>query len=486
MRFFLPALLFASASAFGQDLETEIRNFTEVYAAVEREAADPVDPAKAIYDGAIPAMLRPLDPHSVFFDPDQFEQLQKLQASVSKGFGSVVSVLPGRVIVLQTLPGTPSAKAGLSPGDEIVAINGIALGRLAFEQLVGLLGESHQKPATLDVRRPGSARTLRFVLTPEDMQSPSVERAFFLRPGVGYVRVSSFDAQTAADLKQAIEKLGGRQLKGLVVDLRNNPGGLLPVALETASMFLKPGQSLVAVRGRSVKATQEKVPDDASPYTFPLAVLVNEKSASAAEIVAGCLQDHDRAVIVGTPSYGKGLVESVFPLSDGTGLALTTAFYYTPSGRSIQKPLSSGQLSAPDSGSSRTPQQFRTDSGRVVRGGGGIQPDYLVQEKPPTRLQIFLDASGAFTTFATEYLREHPGVSESFEVTPPVLDEFQAFLAGRKVLPSVAEWSEVRNWTVNRLKTEIFNQALGVAQGDEVEAQRDVVILTALKALNLE
>ncbi len=156
------------------------------------------------------------------------------------------------------------------------------------------------------------------------------------------------------------------------------------------------------------------------------------------------------------------------------------------SGRSIQKPLSSGQLSAPDSGPGGTLQRFRTDSGRVVKGGGGIQPDYLVQEKPPTRLQIFLDASGAFTTFATEYLRKHSGVSESFEVTPPVLDEFQAFLAGRKVLPSVAEWSEVRNWTVNRLKTEIFNQALSVAQGDEIEAQRDVVILAALKALNLE
>jgi len=484
MRLFLPALLFA-ACAFGQDIETEIRNFTEVYATVEREAADPVDSAKAIYGGAIPAMLRPLDPHTVFFDPDQFEQLQKLQESVSKGFGSVVSVLPGRVIVLETLPGTPSAKAGLSPGDEIVAINGIVLGRLTMEQLVGLLGESHQKPATLDVRRPGSVRTLQFVLTPEDMQTPSVERAFLLRPGVGYVHVTSFDAQTAADLKQAIEKLGGKGLKGLVLDLRGNPGGLLPSALETASMFLKPGQTLVAVRGRSVKATQERVPDDASPYTFPLAVLVNEKSASAAEIVAGCLQDHDRAVIVGTPSYGKGLVESVFPLSDGTGLALTTAFYYTPSGRSIQKPLSSGQLSAPDAGPAAASQQFRTDSGKVVKGGGGIQPDYLVQDKPLTRLQMFLEASGAFTTFATEYLRKHPGVPESFEVTPAVLDEFQAFLSARNVLPGVAEWSEVRNWTVNRLKTEIFNQAFGVERGDEIEAQRDAVILTALKALDL-
>jgi carboxyl-terminal processing protease len=478
MLIFLPVLL-AAASVAGQDLETELRHFTQVYAVLEREAAEPVDPARAIYGGAIPSMLRPLDPHSVFFDPGQFEQLQKLQESVSKGFGSVVSVLPGRVIVLQTLPGTPSAKSGLAPGDEIVAINGIPLGRLALEQLIGLLGESRQNPATLDVRRPGSARTLQFVLTPEDMQNPSVERAFLLRPGVGYIRVSSFDEQTSEDLKQAIEKLGGGGLKGLVLDLRNNPGGLLPVALETAALFLKPGQPLLTVSGRALAGKQEKVPDDATPYTFPLAVLINEKSASAAEIVAGCLQDHDRAEIVGTPSFGKGLVETVYPLSDGAGLALTTAFYYTPSGRSIQKPLVTGQLATP------AREQFRTDAGRLVQGGGGIQPDHVVQEKPLTRLQAFLDASGSFTTFATEYLRSHGAIPAGFEVTAKVLDEFQGFLAGRRVLPSMAEWIEVRAWTENRLKTEIFNQAFGVAAGDEIEIQRDSVVLAAVKALNV-
>ena len=479
MLFLLPALLLLAPP----DVETQIRTFTSVYATVEREAAEPVDPSSAIYGGAIPAMLRPLDPHSVFFSPDQFDQLKKLQDSVSKGFGSVVSVLPGRVIVLQALPGTPSAKAGMAAGDEIVAVNGIRLDYLSMEQLVEFLGESRQKPATLDVRRPDSVRTLQLILTPEDMQTPSVERAFLLRPGVGYVRVASFDAQTGADIRKAIEKLGGRLLTGLVLDLRNNPGGLVPAALETASMFLKPGQTLLTARGRAVQATQEKVPDSAAPYTFPLAVLVNEKSASASEIVAGSLQDHDRAIILGEPSYGKGLVEAVFPLSDGTGLALTTAFYYTPSGRSIQKPMASGQLGPTAPGSAEIQKQFRTDSGRLVQGGGGIQPDQVVQEKPQTRLQVFLDASGSFTSFATAYVRAHPGLADSFEVTPQLLDELQGFLAERKVLPSLREWSEVRDWTSNRLKTEIFNQAFGVEKGDEIEAQRDAVILAAIKAL---
>ena len=483
---FLPCLLLLAANG-DQDLETQARNFAEIYAAVERQAADPVDPLKAFYEGAIPGMLRRLDPHSVFFDPGQFDQLKRLQESRTKGFGTVVSVLPGRVIVLQTLPGTPSAKAGLSPGDEIIAVNGYQLARLSTEQLIALLGESRQKPVSLDVRRPGNARTLKFTLQPEELQSPSVERAFFLKPGVGYIKVTSFDAQTGKQLKEAIEKLGGAVLKGLVLDLRDNPGGLLPAALEIASMFLKPGQEVVAVRGRSVAASREKVPETSQPYGFPLAVLVNGKSASAAEIVAGSLQDHDRAVIVGEPSFGKGLVESVFPLSEGTGLALTTAFYYTPSGRSIQRPLKEGgQLDAvTNSGSHGAPKAFQTDAGRPVKGGGGIQPDQVVYQERLSRLQIVLDATGSFTSFATEYTHGHTPIPEPFEVTPEVLDAFQAWLTPRRIRPGVEEWLRYRDWIKNRLKTEIFNQALGVAKGDEVEAQRDPQILTALQTLAL-
>ncbi len=483
MLILLPALFLLQAAPAAPDIESQLRRFTEIYAAVENQAAEPVDPDQAIYEGAIPGMLRTLDPHSVFLNPDQFDQLKKMQDSVSKGFGTVVSIVPGRVIVLQVLPGTPSAKAGLAAGDEILSINGVRLDRLDIDQLVQLLSEAHQKPASLDVRRSGSTRILQFVLTPEDLQTPSVARTFFVRPGVGYIKVTAFDVQTGADIQKAIEKLGGRRLKALILDLRGNPGGALPSALETAALFLKPGQTLLSVSGRAAEASQEKVPADATPYSFPLAVLVDGSSASASEIVAGALQDHDRAVIVGQPTYGKGLVETVYPLSDNTGLALTTAFYYTPSGRSIQKPLTEGQLGGITA--RKSPEQYKTDSGRVVTGGGGIRPDRLVQEQPLTRLQIFLDASGSFTTFGTEYVRAHPTLTEIFEVTPAVLDEFQAFLASRNVLPRISEWSQIRAWIANRLKTEIFNLAFGVEKGDEVEAQRDATILAALQEMQV-
>jgi len=479
----LAALACLPGMRASDDLESSIKSLTDAYAIVEDNAADPVNAERVFFQGVIPGMLRRLDPHSVFFDPGQFEQLRKLETSTEKGFGSVVSVLPGRVIVLQTLPGTPSAKSGMAPGDEILAVNGYQLSRLDMDQLIALLSQSRQQAAQLVVKRPGNARFLNFVLTPEEMQSPSVERAFLLKPGIGYIRVSSFDEKTPAQLKEAVERLGGHRLKGLVLDLRNNPGGLITSALQTLALFLKPGEKLVTVRGRNVAEKSELVPAGVTPYEFRLAVLVNEKSASASEIVAGALQDHDRAPIIGESSFGKGLVQSVYPLSLGCGLALTTALYYTPSGRSIQKPLDAAQFAlAPVTAHPNRQSAFHTDAGRKVTGGGGIVPDYVVYPTAMTRLRMVLDASGSFTTFATEYVHSHT-VTKDFQVTSSLLDDFQVFLSQRNIQPGVTEWSSEREFIQNRLKTEIFNQALGVEKGDEVEVQRDPQILKALEVV---
>jgi carboxyl-terminal processing protease len=474
---FLPALFLFATPPSTEDLDSSLKRFTELISIVETQAADPVNTQQSVYQGAIPGMLRTLDPHSIFFDPDQNEQLKQMENSERKGFGTVVSVLPGRVIVLQALPGTPSAKAGLQPGDEIVAVNNVVLAQLQFDQIVGYLGESHQHRAQLIVRRPGNARPLQFVLDPELLDSPSVDRAFLLQPGIGYIRVTGFDPQTARQLKDAIEKLGGDKLKGLVLDLRDNPGGVVQAALESASYFLKPGQKILSVKGRSIEDQSAEVPKTATPYLFPLAVLVNGKSASASEILTGALQDHDRAVVIGEPSFGKGLVQNVFPLTGNTALALTTAFYYTPSGRSIQKPLPSGHLEI-----EKQVDQFQTDAGRTVIGGGGIQPDVAVGPEPLTRLRVALDASGILTAFATDYIQKHD-TKPDFEITPALLEEFQVYAGQRNIQPSVGEWATERSWLQSRLKQEIFNQALGVAKGDEVEAQRDPAVRAAVERL---
>lgn len=475
--------LFAQAPSTPQeapkldDLVESVKKIVNVLSTVQSNAADPVSSEQGIYGGAIPGMLRQLDPHSVFFDPDQFEQVKQMERSESKGFGSVVNVMPGRVIVLQALPGTPSAKAGLSPGDEIVAINNIALARLSFEQLVEYLGASRQKQADLIVRRPGNVRLMQFTMNPALVDAPSVDRAFLVQPGIAYIRVASFDPQTGKLLKAAIEKLGGDSLKGLVLDLRNNPGGVVDAALQSASLFLKPGQRILSVKGRHVKGEDVDTPKGVTPYPFPVAILINEKTASAAEIVTGALQDHDRAVVIGVPSFGKGLVQSVMPLSGGTAIALTTAFYYTPSGRSIQKPLKSGHLEI-----ARQPAQFKTDSGRPLTGGGGIQPDFLVPPAGMTQLENALEASASLTSFATEYTQHHK-IDDTFHVTPAILDDFKVFVSERGIQPPVGEWIRDRSYVQNRLEQEIYNQGLSVEKGDEVESQRDPQVRMALEKI---
>jgi carboxyl-terminal processing protease len=469
----------AAADTSTQQIERELKRFIDVFAAVEAQSADPFTSEQAFYAGAIPSALRKLDPFSVFLDPAQTEQLKEMEKSERKGFGSVVSVLPGRVIILQTLPGTPSAKAGLSAGDEIMVINDIPLNRLSFEQLVQVLTEARQREAHLSVRRPGNMRLLQFTLSPDLIDSPSVDRAFLLKPGIGYVRVASFEPKTGALLKSSIESLGGQDLKGLAIDLRNDPGGVVQAALEAAALFLKPGQKILSIRGRATEEDTVKVPEKAVPYAFPVTILINAKTASAAEIVTGALQDHDRATVLGEPSYGKGLVQSVYNLSSNTALALTTAFYYTPSGRSIQKPIEGGQLN---------PVKFagkgehRTDAGRVVKGGGGIQPDEAVLAEPVSRLRMVLEGSGSITAFATDYVQKHK-IAGDFVLTPSTLDEFQVYLSERQIQPSIGDWLKERAWIENRLKQEIVNLALGVAKGDEVEAQRDPVIQRALAIL---
>jgi len=467
------------------DIEQAVRRFAQAYALVERHNADPVNPSNAFYEAALPGMLRALDPHSAFLTQTQMEQLRDMERSTSKGFGTVVSVLPGRVIVLQVLPGAPSSRAGIAPGDEIVGINNIRLDGLTMEQLIGVLGETRQRQALLHVRRPGNAVLMRFTLTPEEMASPSVDRAFLIRPGIGFVRATSFEGQTGKQMKEAIEKLGGRDLKGLVLDLRNNGGGVVQAAIETAALFLAPGKKILTVRGRARPMEEVTAPGKSEPYTFPMAVLINERTASAAEIVAGALQDHDRATIVGTPSYGKGLVQSVFPVSEGNGIALTTAFYFTPSGRSIQRPLKEGQLdSNARYANLETATEFRTAGGRPVKGGGGIEPDEVAHPDGLTALQSVIDASGLLTTFATEYLARKPSIDRNFRVSDELLSELQGFLAERRIQPGLLEWSRAQAWIRSRLQQEIFNQALGVEAGDEVEFGRDGVVRAALRVLS--
>jgi carboxyl-terminal processing protease len=476
----LPGFPLLAADDAPRVVSQELKRFVDAFSAISRESADPLPLEQAFYEGAIPSMLRTLDPFSVFFTPDQFSQFSAMQDSERKGFGTIVSILPGRLILLQAIPGSPATRAGLAAGDEILAVNDFNVAYLDVDQLTQLLETARQKDVSLVVRHPGSTRPLEVKLSPQMMDRPTVDRGFLTSPGIGYVRVTSFEAATGPLVKQTIEKLGGESLKGLVLDLRNNHGGAVEAAGEIASMFLAPDQLIFTTNGRHVGAEDVYVAKTAIPYTFPVAVLINGESASASEIVSGALQDHDRATILGEPSYGKGLVQQVAPLGGGGGMALTIAFYYTPSGRFIQKPLNGGQLGATTRASSKG--TYRSDGGRPLAGSGGIQPDELVLPTPQTQLQNVLDATGSFTSFAGEYRRDHR-ITENLEITSDILDAFRAYVSERRIQPPLSEWSTHRGWIEDRLRQELMTLEFGVAKGDEFEVRLDAVVQRAVKLL---
>jgi carboxyl-terminal processing protease len=465
------ALILAALPIVAQEdpegLAAHIRRFAQVFALLEENAADKPDVKAAFEAGALPGALRKLDPHTVFFNKDQFEQLREMQTSTRKGFGSIVSVLPGRVIILQTMPGSPSARAGLSPGDEIVAINNVPLSRFDMEQMVEYLTYTRQKEALLHVRRQNFPRPLEFVLSPQTLDAPTVERSFFLENGIGYIRVGSFEAHTGRDFEAAVEKLGGAQLKGLVIDLRNNPGGVFASALEMAALFLPAGARITSIKGRAKKEETIDVPADrAGKYKFPVAVLVNEKSASASEVFGAALQENGRAKVVGNATYGKGLVQSVFPLGGGTGLALTTAYYYTPKGRSLQRKLEDAQIDP-----------------ALATSAAGIKPDIDAKPEAATRLRAFLEQNALITSYASEWVQKNAKPGVEWKLPLNTIDQYRTWLGEKNVMPTLAEWSWDRDWILGRLEQEILNLSIGVDRGDEIEARNDAQVKAAWNAV---
>ena len=449
-----------------EEIAQQLRRFAMVYSAVEENFADPVDDGTLIYRAAIPGMLSRLDPYTVFFDPDQFHQLQQQQQSKVEGFGTIVSVLPGRVVVIEAKMGAPAAKAGIQPGDEILSVNGYRIEALNTDQLMELLSEAKRNKARLQVMHPGSAALDTMVLTPAEMTEHSVDRTYLIEPGIGYVRLNGFEQSSADELHAAIDELVKQGMHSLVFDMRDNHGGLVDIAVEIAGFFLPPNDVVLSARGRAKKDQVYKVAAEAHPWTFPMAVLVNKNTASAAEILSGALQDHHRAKIIGQQTYGKGIVQSVYSLANGTGLALAAAQYFTPAGQVIQK---------------RTKGLAFTSS---QKGPGGITPDEVIAATAGINdWLIYLENANAFLDYARIYVSAHHDVTESFEVSDELFDGFRAWLVSQNAVVNDQLWTSNSVYLRRRLKVEIFNLVFGVARGDQVAAGGDPLVQAAVVAI---
>ena len=361
----------------------------------------------AVFKSSIIGMLRSLDPHSNYYDREEFDEMKTDQRSEYFGIGASIGNQrkgdQAETYILATFEGSPAARAGLVFGDRIVEVNGEKMsGRTSLEVRDRIRGP-RGSVVKVTVERASNGRVETVEITRDAVAQPSIPDAYFLRPGVAYIDMThGFNYTTAGELEEKLDDLRSRGMTSLVLDLRNNPGGFLEQAVRVASKFLQGGQLILTQKGRNDQRPYRANTESGQADTTPLVILVNGNTASASEIVAGAMQDHDRALIVGETSFGKGLVQGIWPLEYGSGLTLTSAKYYTPSGRLIQRDYSNGgfydyytrggstRLDQKDDARKPTGPESRTDTGRAVYGGGGISPDEAVKPRTISTTQTRL------------------------------------------------------------------------------------------------
>ena len=489
-----------NAASFGApapdtDVRDGLKQFSEIYDLVQQNYADPVNDDKAIYNGAIPGMLHVLDPHSNFFDPKSYSGLREEQSGKYYGVGMAIAPRNNKIIVLAPFVGTPAYKAGLRPGDVITAVDNKQIDNMSVSDVADLLKGPKGTTVHIAILREGAEKPLDFAVVRDEIPRNSVDLKFMIRPGIGYMHITQFNETTETEVESALQDFG--DIKGLVLDLRGNPGGLLNEGVGVADKFLKRGQVIVSHRGRSSPEKVYRAAHGNAGKDYPLVVLVNHGTASAAEIVSGAIQDHDRGLIVGEVTFGKGLVQTVFPLSGDTGLALTTAKYYTPSGRLIQRDYTGVSLydyyyardeednpntNANNNANTASKEVKLTDSGRTVYGGGGITPDVKVPVPKPSKFEDSLAVKYAFFNFAKHYLINRQ-VDKNFEVNDQVMQEFRKFLTAQNIPFTEAELNASMDRIKSNIKTEIFIAQFGQEAGLRVRAETDPQVLAALNQL---
>ncbi len=502
-------VLFAAALLFGGFLgdkllavtgetQTNLRLYTELLHLAHESYGSEVTYKDLVYT-SIRGMLRSLDPHTNFLSPESYESMRERQQGSFFGLGILVSMRNGQLTVISPIEGTPAWRLGIRAGDVISTIEGEPTRSMSLDEAVSKLKGPRDTQVSIGIVRRGLKEPLPIVVTRAEIPQSTVRYAYMLKPGTAYLRLTDFSRSTAGEIEEALEKLKGEGMERLILDLRNNGGGLLDQTVAVSNFFVPEGTRIVETRGRLANSYQTFYSDGShEALELPLVVLVNNGTASAAEILAGAIQDHDVGLVLGAPTWGKGLVQTVYNLSFGAGIALTTAKYYTPSGRLIQRDYSSyfdyythfdnisasGSGVVPELGSLEFPE-FSTDLGRKVYGGGGITPDILKNmPSGPAGLQ-YLFAKNAFFDFAIDYHTRHK--IQDLAWTPPegLVDELRDYLVAGEVLTEenaeeLFADEELRAFSRRQVHSDIFTAAFGTEEAHRVLAEGDEQIRTAL------
>lgn len=485
--------------------------FKEAISEVQESYAGKAD-LELLGKNSIQGMLHQLDPHSTFFTKAEFDEVQTEQSSRIYGIGVTIAKRYDHVYILSATPGTPGHRAGLRYGDAIVAIDKQNVDEWTSQQVMHRVRGEKGEPVEITIERAGTPNPITVRVRRDEVKLPSVRNAFMAgQGGTGYIALTGgFSSKTDEELTEALTQLKQEGMRQLVLDLRGNPGGLLDEAIKVSTRFLAPGEKIVEVRGRDEQTSAHvyEVPDNNEPETLPMVVLVDRQTASASEIVAGALQDHDRALIVGENTFGKGLVQGVFRLWGGTGLVLTTAKYYTPTGRSIQRSYANVSFydyylnRGEDQNVPGSPQHgdaLRTDLGRTVYGGGGITPDVEIKA-PPLSSRLFygifdfvrqlvagqMQGLRAYRIAECQYkTKVSPDDINRFPVTDELLAAFRQYISNRPQFNvSEERMNANENYIRAQMRREIMTAAYGPEAGDQVYLSDDVQIRKALESLD--
>jgi carboxyl-terminal processing protease len=453
---------------------------------------------------SILGMLHTLDPHSNYYDQKEWEEFQNDQRSRYSGIGSIIDQRNGKVYIISPFAGTPAHRAGLRFGDQFVEVNGQSAEGWGVAQVREKLLGPEGTSVTIKMQRAGVSQPIEFKLTRESVSTPSITNYYMVGNGIGYVALErGFNTTTHEEMRMAVADLQRQGMTSLILDLRNNRGGLVDQAQKVSNIFLYRGQKIVTMKGRpAVFPTREYVAFNNNPEDIPVVVLINRGSASASEIVAGALQDHDRARIVGESSFGKGLVQNVFTLSDGSGLVLTTGHFYTPSGRLIQRDYSGRSfydyyLKRGDKEEVQRKEERLTDSGRTVYGGGGIDPDVEVKV-PQQEIELFRvwfepvfqfsrDLAAGLIPGLAEFKVDRPSdpnhklAPGEYQVNEKVIAAFKNYLREHKELK--ADESRIdrdAEYIKRRIRFEVITAAYGLESARQVINEGDAQFQRAI------
>lgn len=464
---------------------------------------------------SIQGMLRTLDPHSNFYTRKAFEEMRMEQRSHYYGIGSTIQQRFNGVYIIEPFEDTPAARAGLRYGDQIIRVNGESTEGWNSDRIRDNLRGELGTEVEVTVRRAGASEPVTVRIERAAVDLPSISATYMAGNGVGYVALSrGFHSTTAEELGSAISELKSAGMTSLVLDLRGNPGGFLDQAIRVADKFLQRGQTILSVRGREGSGNfKDWEAESGVPETFPIVIMIDGGSASASEIVAGAIQDHDRGLIVGLPSFGKGLVQTIFPLNGGAGLTLTTARYYTPSGRLIQRDYSNGStyeyLYRRSSAESAKPaakpakEERKTDTGRVVFGGGGIEPDISIDPLRINNTQATIWTTGLFMfvrdlmagkiSTAPNFKRdgidfEHTPSDNELVVTDQIMKSYREFMKNfieknDDLGLTMAQVNEHFDWARRKIREEALISAYGVDVQRRIMRGNDPQLQKAIEAL---